>query len=138
MNEFETVAFFYKLYGDYHQYIAGASKSKPLEEKKKFCQAGIKAYTCGNEIALKHLSPTSPIRLALASNFSAFQWDIVNDYQAAITLARTTFNTAIEGLDYLTEDDYRDSVMVLSHLRDNLTLWTSNHPGEEEGPLILL
>jgi 14-3-3 protein epsilon len=44
----------------------------------------------------------------------------------ACTIARDAFETAIGELDSLSEDNYRDSSLILQLLRDNLTLWTSD------------
>lgn len=41
------------------------------------------------------------------------------------------FDDAIAELDSITEDSYKDSTLIMQLLRDNLTLWNSEH--EQEG-----
>ncbi|KAF6134430.1 hypothetical protein GIB67_036885 [Kingdonia uniflora] len=55
------------------------------------------------------LSPTHPIQLGLALNFSA-----------------------ISKLDSLSEESYKDTTRIRQLLRDNLSLWTSDIPDDEE------
>jgi 14-3-3 protein epsilon len=38
---------------------------------------------------------------------------------------------AIAELDTLSEESYKDSTLIMQLLRDNLTLWTSDMPGED-------
>ena len=55
----------------------------------------------------------------------------------ACKLAKQAFDNAVQDLDGLEEDEYRDSATIMQLLRDNLTLWTSdlnegNREGEQE------
>ena len=56
-------------------------------------------------------------------------YEFFGDHKAAIKLAKDTFDAAIEDLDFLTEDDYKDSTLIMQLLRDNLTLWTLDQNG---------
>jgi 14-3-3 protein epsilon len=81
------------------------------------------------------LTPTHPIRLGLALNFSVFYYEILNSPDRACHLAKQAFDDAIAELDSLSEESYRDSTLIMQLLRDNLTLWTSSDGGEgEAGP----
>ena len=42
------------------------------------------------------------------------------------------FDSAISGLDTLSEESYKDSTMVLQLIRDNLTLWTNEYGAPDE------
>ncbi len=42
------------------------------------------------------------------------------------------FDDAIAELDTLNEDTYKDSTLIMQLLRDNLTLWTTDMPGDNE------
>jgi 14-3-3 protein epsilon len=44
----------------------------------------------------------------------------------ACKLAKQAFDAAIQDLDTLEEEEYRDSATIMQLLRDNLTLWTSD------------
>ncbi|RHY78417.1 hypothetical protein DYB34_014360, partial [Aphanomyces astaci] len=69
---------------------------------------------------------THPLRLGLALNFSVFYSDIMNSPDRAIQLAKQSFDDAIEDLDALSEDNYRDATLIMQMLRDNVTLWLSS------------
>jgi 14-3-3 protein epsilon len=76
------------------------------------------------------LTPTHPIRLGLALNFSVFYYEILNSPDRACHLAKQAFDDAIAELDSLSEESYRDSTLIMQLLRDNLTLWTSSDGAE--------
>jgi 14-3-3 protein epsilon len=78
------------------------------------------------------LTPTHPIRLGLALNFSVFYYEILNSPDRACHLAKQAFDDAIAELDSLSEESYRDSTLIMQLLRDNLTLWTSSDTAEGE------
>jgi 14-3-3 protein epsilon len=66
-----------------------------------------------------------------------FYYEILNSPDVACKLAKQAFDNAIQDLDGLEEDEYRDSATIMQLLRDNLTLWTSdlnegNREGEQE------
>ncbi|KAJ9270645.1 hypothetical protein DTO212C5_3434 [Paecilomyces variotii] len=84
------------------------------------------------DIAQSELTPTHPIRLGLALNFSVFYYEILNSPDRACHLAKQAFDDAIAELDSLSEESYRDSTLIMQLLRDNLTLWTSSDGNEAE------
>merc|ERR1712146_317651 len=86
-----------------------------------------------SDIATSQLTPTHPIRLGLALNFSVFYYEILNSPDRACRLAKRAFDDAIAELDTLSEDSYKDSTLIMQLLRDNLTLWTSDMQEEGEG-----
>ena len=89
-------------------------------------------YKAASEIASTNLSPTHPIRLGLALNFSVFYYEILNSPDRACQLAKSAFDEASAELDPLGEESYKDSTLIMQLLRDNLTLWTSDQ-GEDGG-----
>lgn len=84
------------------------------------------------DVAQTELTPTHPIRLGLALNFSVFYYEILNSPDRACHLAKQAFDDAIAELDSLSEESYRDSTLIMQLLRDNLTLWTSSDGAETE------
>uniref|UniRef100_A0A7S2AC38 14-3-3 domain-containing protein n=1 Tax=Stereomyxa ramosa TaxID=1078864 RepID=A0A7S2AC38_9EUKA len=128
-TENESQVFYHKMKGDYYRYLAefaeGAVKESSAEEARK-------AYDKSSEIACEHLEPTNPIRLGLALNFSVFYYEILNTPSKAIDLAKKAFDDAIEKLDQLSEDSYKDATLIMQLLRDNLTLWTSDMDDDDE------
>lgn len=132
--------------GDYHRYLAEFASG---EKRKVAATAAHEAYkvnqvdsfllTVANisqnatDVAQTELTPTHPIRLGLALNFSVFYYEILNSPDRACHLAKQAFDDAIAELDSLSEESYRDSTLIMQLLRDNLTLWTSSDGGEAEG-----
>ena len=89
-------------------------------------------YKNATDVAQTELTPTHPIRLGLALNFSVFYYEILNSPDRACHLAKQAFDDAIAELDSLSEESYRDSTLIMQLLRDNLTLWTSSDGGDGE------
>ncbi|CDF34759.1 14-3-3 protein [Chondrus crispus] len=128
----ESKVFYYKMKGDYHRYMAEFTVDP---ERRDAAQLSLEAYKQATDTALSDLVPTHPIRLGLALNFSVFYYEILNSPADACTLAKQAFDDAIAELDALSEDSYKDSTLIMQLLRDNLTLWTSDVPDDEEEAL---
>ncbi|KAI9693929.1 MAG: hypothetical protein M1822_003200 [Bathelium mastoideum] len=126
----ESLVFYHKMKGDYHRYLAEFASG---EKRKESATAAHDSYKAATEVAQTELTPTHPIRLGLALNFSVFYYEILNSPDRACHLAKNCFDEAIAELDSLSEDSYRDSTLIMQLLRDNLTLWTSSEAGEAEG-----
>ena len=71
------------------------------------------AYSEAMDIAKKEMSPTHPIRLGLALNFSVFYYEIMNSPDHACHLAKSAFDDAIAELDTLNEESYKDSTLIM-------------------------
>ncbi|AQK58070.1 14-3-3-like protein A [Zea mays] len=115
--------FYLKMKGDYHRYLA---EFKTGAERKDAADSTLAAYQAAQDIAVKELPPTHPIRLGLALNFSVFYYEILSSPDRACSLAKQAFDEAISELDSLGEESYKDSTLIMQLLRDNLTLWTSD------------
>jgi len=126
----ESKVFYYKMKGDYHRYLAEFATGN---DRKEAAENSLVAYKAATDIALTDLQPTHPIRLGLALNYSVFYYEILNSSDRACRLAKSAFDDAIAELDTLSEESYKDSTLIMQLLRDNLTLWTSDMQGENEG-----
>jgi len=126
----ESKVFYHKMKGDYHRYLAEFASG---EKRKGAANAAHEAYKSATDVAQTELTPTHPIRLGLALNFSVFYYEILNSPDRACHLAKQAFDDAIAELDSLSEESYRDSTLIMQLLRDNLTLWTSSEGTEPEG-----
>jgi 14-3-3 protein epsilon len=113
----EPKAFFVKMVGDYYRYIAENAKGDNLDKVK---QQALKAYTEANEITLP---ACNPIKLGLALNFSVFHYEAMKNHKAACDLADQSLQEALEKIDELEEDDFRDAKSIIELLKENLTLW---------------
>ncbi|KXJ95545.1 14-3-3 protein-domain-containing protein [Microdochium bolleyi] len=125
----ESKVFYHKMKGDYHRYLAEFASG---EKRKGAATAAHDAYKSATDVAQTELTPTHPIRLGLALNFSVFYYEILNSPERACHLAKQAFDDAIAELDSLSEESYRDSTLIMQLLRDNLTLWTSSDSAEGE------
>ncbi|KAG6483847.1 hypothetical protein ZIOFF_060547 [Zingiber officinale] len=132
--------------GDYSRYLA---EFKTGEEKQKAADQSMKAYeACQDPItfifsildkdliayekAKINLLPTHPIRLGLALNFSVLYYEILNSPDRACYLAKQAFDLAVAEQDNSSEEPHEDSALIIQLLRDNLRLWTSKLPPEDE------
>ncbi|KYK55393.1 14-3-3 protein [Drechmeria coniospora] len=125
----ESKVFYHKMKGDYHRYLAEFASG---EKRKLAATAAHEAYKNATDVAQTDLTPTHPIRLGLALNFSVFYYEILNSPDRACHLAKQAFDDAIAELDSLSEESYRDSTLIMQLLRDNLTLWTSSDSADAE------
>jgi len=124
----ESKVFYLKMKGDYHRYLAESTSGTSRQES---ADKALSAYNEATTVSLD-LLPTNPIRLGLALNFSVFYYEIMNSPENAIQLAKKAFDEAIEQLESLTDDTYKDSTLIMQLLRDNITLWTSNADEEDK------
>jgi len=122
-SDHESKVFYSKLKGDYHRYQAEFASG---EDHSKCAQDAHDAYQHASEIALSFLQPTDPVRLGLALNFSVFYYEVFASPEKACMLAKAAFDDAMNVMDMLNEDSYKDSQQIMQLLRDNLTLWTSD------------
>jgi hypothetical protein len=129
----EAQVFYLKMCGDYYRYKAEYSRDKKRDAAAK---RSADLYDRAMKIAGQGLPPTHPIRLGLALNFSVCYFEILDNPTKACDLAKTAFDDAIQKLNELQEDSYKDSTLIMQLLRDNLTLWTQNQPGTE-GDVVL-
>ena len=119
----EAKAFFVKMVGDYYRYIAENAKDAKLEDVKA------KAKTAYEEANNIDLPACNPIKLGLALNFSVFNYEVLKDHAKACQLADDALQQALDKIDELEEDDFRDAKSIIELLKENLTLWKD----EEEG-----
>jgi 14-3-3 protein epsilon len=95
----ESQVFYYKMEGDYYRYLAEYKLGK---DKDLAVEGAIEAYTKGMQIA-SELPPTHPIRLGLVLNYSVFYYEVKEDTESAIKIAKDAFDEATPILENLTE-----------------------------------
>ena len=116
----EPKVFYLKMKGDYHRYYA---ETVPTEAERN---AAHDAYEDAMKVADGSLAPTHPIRLGLVLNFSVFYYEIMKKHEKGFNLARQAYDEAVPELESLTEEDYRESSLIVQLLRDNLNLWSED------------
>merc|ERR1719163_742275 len=120
----ESKAFFYKMIGDYYRYVAESADESKIEEVKN---GALQGYTQADELS-KSLNACNPIRLGLALNYSVFQYEVLNDHKRACELGEAALTEALEKIDDVDEETFRDAKSIIELLKENLSLWK-----EEEG-----
>ena len=125
----ECKVFFLKMKGDYYRYIGEYTRG---EDNKKVAQSALEAYNAATELANKDLKTTNPIRLGLALNFSVFYYEVMNDHKHACELGEKALADALEKIDEVDEETFRDAKSIIELLKENLSLWK-----EEEGEAVV-
>ena len=105
--------------GDYYRYVAECSKDTKLEEVKN---GALEGYKQADEFS-KGLNPCNPIRLGLALNFSVFYYEVIVDHKKACELGENALTEALEKIDDVDEETFRDAKSIIELLKENLSLW---------------
>lgn len=119
-----------KMVGDYNRY-----RAEYLKNDGNVLKNAREAYEEARKLAEEHLKPTDPVRLGLMLNISVFYYEVDGEQEKAKTLAKDAFDKAIEKLDSLKHDSYKDSTLIMQLLRDNLALWGDANTGAGLGEI---
>merc|ERR1712080_665188 len=119
-------AFFYKMIGDYYRYVAESAHDSTLEEVKN---GALQGYTQADTLS-KGLNACNPIRLGLALNYSVFNYEVMNDHKKACELGETALTEALEKIDDVDEETFRDAKSIIELLKENLSLWKEEGDGD--------
>ena len=122
--EDESKAFFQKMIGDYYRYVAESASEDKLQSVK---DGALNGYEEADKLS-KSLNPCNPIRLGLALNYSVFHYEVMNDHKKACTLGEEALSQALEKIDDVDEETFRDAKSIIELLKENLSLWK-----EEDG-----
>ena len=122
--EDESKAFFQKMVGDYYRYVAESATADTLDQVKS---GALKGYEEADKLS-KGLNACNPIRLGLALNFSVFYYEVMNDHKKACELGEAALSEALEKIDDVDEETFRDAKSIIELLKENLSLWK-----EEDG-----
>ena len=79
------------------------------------------------------MQPCNPIKLGLALNFSVFHYEVMKNHKAACELADVALQDALDKIDELEEEDFRDAKSIIELLKENLTLWKEEEEDNEQG-----
>jgi|Transcript_11334 hypothetical protein len=112
--------------GDYYRYICENSKDAAFEAAK---QSAKKAY---EQAAAIELPACNPIQLGLALNFSVFHYEVMKEHSKACEIADSALQGALDKIDELEEDEFRDAKSIIELLKENLTLWREEEEGDNQ------
>ena len=110
--------------GDYYRYVAECANKSNLEEVK---QGALQNFQLAQTTS-KSLNACNPIRLGLALNFSVFHYEVMNNHKQACELGEQALSDALEKIDDVDEETFRDAKSIIELLKENLSLWK-----EEDG-----
>merc|ERR1712227_107971 len=127
MGEDESKAFFQKMIGDYYRYVAESATEATLEQVK---QGALSGYDKANTLS-QGLNACNPIRLGLALNFSVFYYEVMNDHKKACELGESALSEALEKIDDVDEETFRDAKSIIELLKENLSLWKEEERGND-------
>ena len=123
-----TKAFFVKMIGDYYRYICENASGEKLEQAK---QKALKSYEEADGI---EFPACDPIKLGLALNFSVFHYEVLKNHGRACEIADGALQGALDKIDELDEENFRDAKSIIELLKENLTLWKEEE--EQDGQQI--
>jgi hypothetical protein len=115
----ETKSFFYKMIGDYYRYVAECAAPDVLESVKN---GALENYNLAQSSSAS-LNACNPIRLGLALNFSVFHYEVMNNHKQACELGEAALTEALEKIDDVDEETFRDAKSIIELLKENLSLW---------------
>ena len=115
----ETKAFFYKMIGDYYRYMSESYTEAQMDSIK---QHALGNYAKSQEQCAS-LNACNPIRLGLALNFSVFQYEVMNNKKQAVEVGEQALTEALEKIDDVDEETFRDAKSIIELLKENLSLW---------------
>jgi len=115
----ETKSFFYKMIGDYYRYVAECAQADKLEAVKN---GALENYNLAQSSSAS-LNACNPIRLGLALNFSVFHYEVMNNHKQACELGESALSDALEKIDDVDEETFRDAKSIIELLKENLSLW---------------
>jgi len=105
--------------GDYYRYAAESADQAHLSDVK---EGAISGYHKADEKAAT-LNACNPIRLGLALNSSVFQYEVMNDHKKALDIGEKALTEALEKIDDVDEETFRDAKSIIELLKENLSLW---------------
>ena len=59
-----------------------------------------------------------------------FNYEVLKDHAKACQLADQALQQALDKIDELEEDDFRDAKSIIELLKENLTLWKEEEEGD--------
>ena len=113
----DAKAFFTKLVADNYRYIAEMSVSSRYRQAIADAQQN---YVAANEIGLQ---ACNPIKLSIALNLSVFHYEVQGDLAGATEIADQALQSALEKIDDLGEEEFKDAKAIIELLKENLSSW---------------
>ena len=121
-EEDEILVFLYKLKADYFRYICEFAEGNEYQDNL------IKAeeyYKKAYEIADKKLPIINCNRVSVALNYAIFLYETKKDKKSGFDIAQNTFKESMKFIDDLEKPKYRDTLLIIQLLKENIIFWNS-------------
>ncbi|EGR27890.1 hypothetical protein IMG5_187340 [Ichthyophthirius multifiliis] len=126
----EAKIFYYKMKGDYNRYLSEFSSGQLLQ---KASSEAIRSYEDAiNILDQNNIRKDDALRLGISLNHSVMYYEIKDDLKSAIKIAKQAFQDALQELEDIEEEKYKDSTTIMQLLRDNLTVWQNELDEQNE------
>jgi len=76
-------------------------------------------------MAEKHLRATNPLYLSLMLNLGVYYYETLMNEDKALLIMQNTFDKAIELMDDVRDQDYKEVTLLMQLMKDNMTLWSN-------------
>ena len=113
----ETKAYFAKTVADYHRYIAEIATDHRFQDS---VEAARKFYDEANNIILP---ACNPVKLSIVLNLAVFNYEILKDFRKACVVADRALSEALEKIDELNEEEFKEAKATIELLKENLAIW---------------
>lgn len=106
---------FLKMKADYCRYLAEIKRMKVQDVQQ--------AYVTAYDAAMSSLGPAHPLRTGIALNYSVFHYEILDNKDAAIQIAKIAYENGIQAAKSLPDEERDDALEVINLISTNLKNW---------------
>jgi 14-3-3 protein epsilon len=124
----ESVVFLYKLKADYFRYICEFAEGKELENNLTKSE---EYYKKAFEISEKKLPIMNCNRVSVGLNYAIFLYEVKKDKKGGFDVAQNIFKESMKFIDDLENSKYRDTLLIIQLLKENIIFWNSEMSEEE-------
>eukprot|EP00347_Sterkiella_histriomuscorum_P015804 403355619 len=120
-KDHESKVHFLKTIADFYRYLAEIpppGKETELKDMASdFYNQASDAVTHGD------VNVCNPINLGLSLNKSVFYYEIMQDRQKACLISEMCLSQALDRLDELSDDQFREAKQIIEMIKENLNSW---------------
>ena len=129
VNDHENEVYFFKLKADYYRYICEFAEEDEFKENLSKAE---EFYKKAYDISEKKLPVINCNRVSLALNYAIFLYEVKKDKKGGFDLAQNTFKENMKFYNDLEQPKYRDTLLIIQLLKENIIFWNSEMGEEEE------
>ena len=124
----DILVFLYKLKADYYRYICEFAEEDEFKENLSKAE---EFYKKAYDISEKKLPVINCNRVSLALNYAIFLYEVKKDKKGGFDLAQNTFKENMKFYNDLEQPKYRDTLLIIQLLKENIIFWNSEMSDEE-------